>query len=158
MSKHLQSHSEISELLSTLFDRDIPVTRVDGVSGPAGAIASYRYTDNCLAGALWVDPIFALATTCSLSLMEHDQAMKRVEDDLFLPPDWHNNFREIANICCRFFGAPEAPRVVLDHVWIAPENPPQTLMNDMHTLLQHRVLRVDFGEYGLGHLHAVATA
>jgi hypothetical protein len=158
MSKHLQSHVEISELLATLFDRPLHVKRVEHVSGPAGAIASYRYTEHGLAGALWVDPVFALATTCSLSLIESDQAMKRVEDDLFLPADWHNNFREIANTCCRFFAAPEAPRVVLDHVWIAPENPPQTLMNDMHTLMEHRILRIDFGEYGIGHLHAVATA
>ncbi len=158
MSKRLQSLSEISELLATLFDRDLHVKQVDGVGGPAGAIACYRYANNGLAGALWVDPVFALATTCSLSLMEPDQAMKRVEEDRFLPRDWHNNFREIANICCRFFAAPEAPRVVLDHVWIAPDNPPQTLMNDMHTLLEHRILRVDFGEFGIGHLHAVATA
>ena len=158
MSKHLQSHTEISGLLSTLFDRDLHVSRVQGVTGPAGAIACYRYADHGLAGALWVDPVFALATTCSLSLMEPEQAMKQVEEDLFLPVEWHNNFREIANICCRFFAAPEAPRVVLDHVWIAPTNPPQSLMDDMHTLLEHRVLRVDFGDYGVGHLHAVATA
>jgi hypothetical protein len=158
MTKHLQSIAEISELLATLFDRRLPVAKVDGVTGPAGAIASYRFNDRELAGALWVDPVFALATTCRLSLIECEQAMARMKDDLFLPSDWHNNFREIANICSRFFAAPEAPRVVLDHVWIAPENPPQALMSDMQTLLDHCIVRIDFGEYGMGHLHAVACA
>lgn len=155
--KRLQSYQEMVELLCTLFDRNLHIRRVEGVSGPAGAIASYRYSDRGLAGALWMDPVFALATTCNLSLMAPEQAMQRVNSPYFLPATWHNNFREVANICGRFFAAPEAPRVALDHAWIAPDNPPQTLMDDMTTLLEHRVLQVDFGEFGLGHLHAVAT-
>ena len=157
MSKRLQTQTGIAKVLQNLLTTGIRTEILTEVSTPIGAISSYRYPDGRLSGALWVDAHFAAGTCAALCLLPPEAVQEALDIEPRLPKRWHEHYREVANICTRFFGSLEAPRVVLDKVWIAPDNPPESLMAEMSSLLEHRVLTIELGSYGVGALHMVAT-
>jgi len=156
MGRRLTTRLQTASLLSTLFQRTVEVRVRDDVSAATGAIATYRESDGRLSGAMWASVDFTIASAAALCLLSDEHMEEARNESDYLPQRWHEHFAEIANICARFFGALEAPRVALDSVWIAPTAPPTALMDEMEDLLQHRVFDVNLGNYGKGQLHLVA--
>lgn len=159
MTRRLQSRTAMATVLGTLFQTEVSTHRTDVIRSLPGAICIYRHTDGSLSGAMWVDQGFAMAATCALCLMTPDHAAEAALEGPHLPERWHVHFHEVANICSRFFGAPEAPRVVLDALWISPTDPPSSVMDEMcdeHDIVEHRIVTMNLGDFGEGVMHLVA--